>query len=194
MKALFQPQPPVEGRIARQSFLELKYLDNYNNTTSSSAGAVADFCAVPQGNTDITRSGDMISLHSFEWTVNFSLVTAGDNTNICRFIVFQWHGDTAVDVPVIGSILNFTAYPISAFAHDNVQKFHVLVDEIIDLSLQGPANVTRRGVVTRFKRDCRFIGGGTTGTDHLFVAHISDSGAVPHPNITFYTRTNFYDA
>jgi len=194
MSVLFQPQPANESLIAKQSFLELKYLDNYNNTTASSAGTVSDITAVPQGNTDVTRSGDMISLHSVEWTVNFGLAAAGDNTNICRWIVFQWHGDTAVDVPALGSILNFTTYPISAFAHDNVQKFHVLVDEIIDLSLQGPASITRRGVITRFNRACRFLGGGTTGTNHIFFAYLSDSGAIPHPNIIFYTRTNYYDA
>jgi len=193
----FQPIPPVTRPAFRPAVLEVHYFDTIAVATSvSTAGTFYDLTLVPQGNTDVTRGGDMVSAVNIEWMAQaFIGSSAGDYTNILRFVIFQWFAETSADPPSLGQLFNTAASACySPFAHDNDQKLHVLADETFPLSLNGPSIECKRGRIVRMNRDIRYIAAGTNGTNHIYALAVSDSGAVPHPFFNMGVRFNFFDA
>lgn len=151
-------------------------------------GAFAQLGAVTQGDTDTTRDGDQLYIRSLQVK---GQVTAGDTTNLLRVIIFQWFlptTPTATDL-LLSNVVD------SPWNHDNRYLFKVVVDKSYSLATASNAAQTINWRISKgFKRKCQFNGGTTIGTNKFWIFTISDSGGVPNPSVSYYTKLNFTDS
>lgn len=173
----------------------------------TTAGSFVLLSNVTQGTLDNNRIGDKLKFVSmkgkFTWTV-------GDNNNLCRVIVFQWHPDNSVTVPVTsgaGGILQSGGAnaPYSNYEHDTGSLFTVLYDSTVNLWEQiaaTPGSMTAfkqfRIKQTRrnrrfFKTTLKFDAATTTGPDQIYLLAVSDSSVAPNPVLYGYIRMAFQD-
>ena len=73
----------------------------------SSSGAVAQIDQIPQGDTEVTRTGLMINPKSL-FVRGETFIESGGSYNNVRFIVFRWFDNTA---PNVGDVLNTSGIP-----------------------------------------------------------------------------------
>lgn len=162
-------------------------------------GTLWSCTSVSQGDTDEGRDGDMLYLK--KWTVNYSF-TAGDGNNTVRFIAFQWKENDTYHVPLVTDILQIVGNavaPLSTYLHDKEQgkNFGVLYDETHHISANtGTEGIERSiDVPLRYaRRRVQFNSGSVGGSNKLYVLAISDSGAVPNPQLKFVSRIIYSDS
>jgi len=172
---------------------EKKYSASYTNVSVSSAGNVFGLTEVTQGDTDQTRDGDQLTLTSLQlrWQA-----IIGDTANYVRVIVFQW---LANSVPTINSVLlslPLGGEVLSPYNHDTRYVFRVLYDKTVLLTNVGkPSSEVYDVRLIKFPRNrVQYEAGGTTGTNKIYCITLSDSGAVSHPAVNMYWKTNFKDS
>lgn len=121
-------------------------------------------------------------------------ITNGDNTNMCRVILFQWLQEAT---PAINGILQtFSVYaPLNV---DNRENIIVLRDMLIPLYANGNANVMLAGEMVYVKGKkmipCfwnRALNVWQKGD--LYVLMLTDSAAPPSPNASYWSRITFTD-
>jgi len=176
-----------------QAEVEDKYfLFNSLPTAVDFNGTTQDLLLVPQGITDSTRIGDEIRLTS----ISLELQVIGvDATNLMRVIIFKWRPSTVASVAAILPFALASANaPLSPYSRDRSVDYKVYFDRTFALS-----TATNVSQVVKFhnipvKGLCQYQSGTTTGTNHLYLLVISDSGAAPNPSINYMTRVNFTDA
>jgi len=175
--------------------VEHKYfLASDSATTVDFGGAVYDKTPVPQGDTDVTRDGDKIKLEeiSFRYTVQIA-----DTTNVFRVILFQWHPSSSPGITNILLTVGSANGVNSALTVDYEQQYKILYDRTHYLNnVAVPQTGLTEAVVIKkgFQKQMQFIAGGTTGTNHIWAAFISDSAAATHPSINSSMRIRFSDA
>ncbi len=170
---------------------EPSYWDSgFSATGIDFSGGISDLCDVPQGDTDLSRTGDQVTPMSVEIRAN---VVVGDTTNLVRFILFRWNEPST---PTASQILlqNATANaPLAHYVADNLRqgRFEVLKDTLFTLD----AAHVNAGLELKIKlpegRAMAYTAGGTTGSGKLWVLWISDSGGVPNPQVAMQTRFVF---
>lgn len=169
---------------------EKKYWPFLNSTTISLVGSLLDVSGVTQGDTDVTRDGDQLTVKSM--IINFSN-TVADGSNYLRFIAFQWYPATT---PTSADVILDTTQPIiSPYAHDTRYQYRILQDKLCYVDTDDPNRLCMMKVTRGFKtRTIQYIGGGTTGTNKIYVFVFSDSGAAPHPAVAWSGKLNFVDS
>lgn len=192
----------VQAMIAGKQ--TLKFFDNHTYVGSAtSTGINIALSAIPQGNTDSTRSGDSVSLKTLEVRGELYLQGTGgtnDFTNQVRVIVYMWHPVSSGAAPVIASILQDVSVAqslvMSGYSWDSKPQFSVLYDKNFALSGNGVADV-----FFHFKKSfgsghlATWAGGSTTlQSDGLFMIVCSDSLVATHPIYNFYSRVAYLDS
>lgn len=172
---------------------EWKHHSATTTGTVSTSFGIVDVSAVPQGDSDLSRDGDQLTLQNMQMIHNWS---NGDDNNRVRLVVFQWFPNT---VPVVGDILDTTIgfvpdYPIKSDARDS---FKILFDTTTTLNAAYTGGTvfspTRKTTLRNMKKKMQFANATTIGSNKIYTAWMSDSSVAPHPGIQVYTRLNFID-
>lgn len=178
---------------------ELKWFREESTASISTAVAVNSYTPVPQGQTAVSRIGIDVQPVSFD--LRMIWLGSADSTNLVRATVFQWHSDDTVDVPTAAklydqSILGASLSVVENFNIPSEDKYTILYDKILSL-VNGPSSESLQIIldkkILKKLRPMKFIG-ATTGTNMIYIALSSDSGAIPHPTITLLTTLRFRDA
>lgn len=186
------------------SNLEKKYFDTLLSGTVSTTAQISKLTTIPTGTTDSTRVGDKVKMLSLNLRFLFG---AADATNVCRFIIFQWHLNDGT-APVVTDILNNTGVTdvfMAYYNHDQGKNFTVLCDKMIISCLNASnANVwfkwrhsfnRKRKLSDKFvKNTIKFIAAANTGMDHIYMLIVSDSSALTHPGYNLDSRVTYTDA
>lgn len=186
---------------------EKHYYDVNNTGLVSSSGSIIPLSGLSAGTSDQQRIGDNIEVTSLNVRMQWYY---GDETNICRCIVFQWlNSDATAPVPnqiIQSDILGFVGAPSGQYSKDNCGYNWVpLVDKTITLAGVSPNSISQSSVklmeMTITNKDLKkgkrtphlqYLGGGTTGTGMLYMLLISDSTvAFPHPTVYWDARLRF---
>lgn len=153
---------------------------------------VNDITNITIGDNDTNRDGDQFGIRSIE--CNWSWI-AGDSTNICRFVVFQWFPNTTPTLSSIFQDISVPTYaPLSPYDHDGRFNFKILLDVKTAVSTYGPGcQVYRKYITSGFKKKVQLVGGGLSGNNKIYVLGISDSGTTTHPGLTYFIKVNYND-
>lgn len=127
-----------------------------------------------------------------------------DSSNNSRVSVIQWLADS---IPVVGDIYQNTAQPsLSPWSVNNLEKMNVLYDQLIPTYLTcfrtgvsgnlANSNSYSERVYVKGKKMAllRFNNAGnTTEFGDIYFIFTSDSGATPHPTLSWHTRLTYTD-
>lgn len=176
---------------AEQKFLTTESINTY--TSIDATGSVTHLSAVPQGDTDLTRDGDSLTLISLQFKMAW--LASGDTSNMCRCIIFQWYGNTT---PVIGNVLpgsGAVGAVLEPYVHDGRKMFSVLYDKTLFVNpVSIPGNMAVRNIYKIPKKKIfYFAGGTTTPINGIYMIFLSDSTAISHPSVVYSAKLNFYD-
>lgn len=167
------------------------YLHSNGSSSISDTGYIWPLSDVPQGDTDQTRNGDSLYLRTVRILGD---VRAGDTTNACRVIVFQWLDDST---PTVASVLQTTSGVTAVFSpylHDQRKKFRIMYDKMFVVAANGnDAKVFDTKYLRPPIKKVAFTAATTTGSNKIFLLLISDSTAVTHPALTHYSKVTYDD-
>lgn len=191
---------------------ELKYIV-FNSGASTAISSTINISQAPfvvaQGLADTERVGDSLTLAgsvNLDLEIVNSTGVGSDAYNNLRVVIFQWHPNST---PIGTSI--FINGPsggpdiYSQYNHDLRQQYKILFDRTFRTAGNGQAatspytDITSTGLrkffisLKRANKHVQFAGAGTTGTNLLYVALVSDSSATPHPAITYSTKMFWRD-
>jgi len=185
--------------------MEHKYFENARTDSYAitSTGVIGHLSPIPQGDDDLSRDGDQLTLTS----VNIrGMVTCGDNTNVVRLIFFQWRPQTtpsAADILSQG-VDGSTTDVYSLYNHDKRSQFKILKDITFTLSGYGTTTspygpTTQRkfsfNLSKKLVKKLQYVNGSSTvGSNQFYYFGISDSTATPNPLLDMIARMNFIDA
>ncbi len=168
---------------------EHKYLDTTLAQNIIDAGTVTKLTSVPAGTTDITRTGDKLSVTSLHVC---GLVEADGASACCRLIFFQWHPDDGVDAPVPLSILQ-TATFSSHYDHDHGSNYKILSDKTFPCSITGKNQYFISYFINGFKPVVKYHSAGVQGQDNIYLLTIGDKITTDFPDIKATTRLSYVD-
>jgi len=174
--------------------VDYKVVDHFANPTVSGTGYIQSLLANALPGTSFYDEfvGSKIQPAGIQF--RFGIVN-GDNTNMCRIILFQWLQEA---VPAINGILQtFSVYaPLNV---DNRENIIVLRDMLIPLYASGNANVMLAGDMVYVKGKkmipCfwnRALQVWQKGNIYLLM--LTDSAAPPSPNASYWSRITFTDS
>lgn len=179
-------------KTALNKNIELKYRDVNSVLSVDYTGYFYDLSTyITQGITDSTRVGDKLTMRSLELNYN---ITNGDTTNQVRVIVLRLKS-LASSLTALTQILTNTSSvyaPLSTYLHDSRSQFVIHYDKLHTVDTYNPIKAFKTKIKMTSKTE--YNGAGTDGYHHIFLLAISDSGAVTHPSLTWYTRMNYVDA
>lgn len=185
-------------RLATQSYvksvihknLEMKNFDTDGTAvTVDSSGSIADLCEIGQGDSYNNREGYVVTLKAVYLRY---VALLADTYNIVRMIIYRdlSPGGSPLTIGGVFQAVDVTS-PLNVA---NKQRIQVLRDELITLDAAH--------VLQHNKHYIKFPGEGvkcyfsdTTGASdrkgHIYIALLSDSGAVPHVGFAYYARVKF---
>jgi hypothetical protein len=178
-------------RTLKESNSEMKYFTTTISTTISNAIGLSDLTLIPQGVTVLERVGGVVSPKRLE--INFALTT-GDATNIIRLLVFWWKPNSTTDVPSLGELFadgtNPTVSPVLPLFVP--LEFTIVHDTIVVLDTSEAIRPLRLDL--KLNQNTNFNVGVNTGSNHLYLAYVSDSIAVTHPGILAVGVVHYTDS
>lgn len=192
-----KPSKAFVGKVLKvvRRTQEKKYWPFNNNITVNTAGTLLHLTNISQGDTDVTRDGDMLRVNSIQ--ITFSVNNA-DAYNILRFVVFQWKpaSNGATTPPALGDIfLDTTNAVISPFNHDSRQNYRILMDRrCVTDSVQYPVKIVKMFITRKFYRNIQYSSGTTVASNNIYCWAVSDSGVSAHPAVTYSGKTSFTDS
>lgn len=180
-------------------------------------GTLADITLIGQGATQDTRVGDRILLKKLTLRAKMvasagGLLVSADAYDTIRLIVFRWWGDNAVDVPGLSKILelgnNDTDYTVASHNQDDKEMFTIISDETFvvynttvyngsALAVEpGPGHVAivTKSLPIKGDKHVYYNVGANSGSGHLYLLSVSDSGFTPHPKLNFSMLLEYEDA
>jgi len=181
----------VKSQLSKE--IELKWSHFERNDSVSDIGILVDYTQLTQGVDINQRIGNKIQPKSFKVDIAF---VPGDATNRIRMIAFQWHPNDATDTPsiselilhsTVGYITQGPLYPVYR------SQYTLLKDKMITFSANTPTLIHKRFTL-KPKKMCTYNYGTTTGTNHIYIAFVSDSAAIPHPQYTLTGMLKYTDA
>jgi len=190
-RALLRNQVKSLVKQEINSVQEKRSFDTGVGTSFDNTGSLTKLTTIPQGDTDSSRQGDHVKLHSIRMAGSCSYA---DTTNAIRLIILRWNQDDSSSAPVVGDILQ-TSSPYSPVNRDNerAKKFDILSDELYGVANVGPGVAVWKWEM-KLRSQIAFQSGATTGTGHLYAYIISDSSASTHPSVAFILRTYYTDS
>lgn len=168
---------------------------------SSSVSNVATISAlgnIIQGVGDVNRIGSQVTFENIKVKLDAIM---SDSTNIVRFILFKWKENDTFTTPTAAQILGTGpsgGVDVWSFPNDETsQSYQILYDKVFVGSNGSSSDTLRQfaqrsiklGHKVKFNSDLV-----TTGTNKLYQLNISDSAAVVHPTLTWFTEIAFTDA
>lgn len=180
--------------INRQA--EKKYFDYSANTTVSNSGYLLKLSEVPQGDSDVSRDGDQLTIRSLQFNTETLVgVNETGGTNKVRIIIFQWFPNTAAGYPTLNNLLLDVTSPfLSPYAHDYRFNFRILADRTASVDDGDPSRMMKFFIRRFARRKIQYVGASATSyTNGLFAYLVSDSGAIPHPTVYWSGKLNYSD-
>jgi len=177
---------------------QVKFVDvngsfNMINTGSIDVPGITN---ITQGVGVSQRTGDTIFYKELFINYNITMANA-DNFNVSRVIIFQWHPNTTLVIPVPADILqSVTVYSMYDWQLSN--QYKILYDKVHFMT--GAANAPTTGSsqgyfgsidLSRVVRRAEFSPGVVGGSEQLFILLISDSAVIPFPLFNVITRLTY---
>lgn len=163
-------------------------------------GNIQLLSAIPQGDTDSTRSGDRLTIKSVQVK---GVCIGNDTTNACRVVLFQYLGDSAAAIPTIGTLFQNTGTqtaPYSPYSKDYAgYKWVPLWDKLILMDTYNPIKkfeimVTAKDFKKKAKPFIQYQSGSTNNAiGHMYLVFLSDGGVAPDVTVAMQTRIRFID-
>jgi len=198
-RSLSEPQCKLIQSMIEAN-IEERYLDFPDNgRAASNAAVIVSPPALTQGDAQGQRDGDHIQWSRAELNVNF---TGSDNTNVIRFIIFQWRVNSFLSTPTTGTILSLgptgAVDILSLHNYATRKNYHILHDEAVTLCLNGSNNVVQKHILlarSKFLPEkVEFNPGVSSGINLVYCLVVSDSLAVAHPIQNLNLRLWYRDA
>lgn len=165
------------------------------NGSASSTGTIVDCCAIPQAAGNGSRIGNNIELKKIEFRYSYA---AGDATQVCRLILFQWKNDSGPDPPSVAEIIqDLTNNPwLGDYRYDERTEFNILYDRLHFLDSTGNGAGGAHVIVNpkKMKKEVPFNNALTSGNNKIYLLYISDSNALPNPTFNIYGTITYTDA
>lgn len=163
-----------------------------DDTSISSSGSITSIGAVAQGDSRITRTGDLIRLRSIYGRLFFTINGSATNTQIRHLIIIDKTPDGTA--PTLTELLDNPTVPLSLVSPINfnqTQRFRIIRDKLYTLN---DVNTTTLAVkyFRRLNMTVSFNGGTATPIrNQLFEIFIS-SEATNTPTVSSTGRFRFY--
>lgn len=184
------------------------YVDNFLTYQVSSTGSISNLGlnTISQGDSISQRNGDKITVKSIVlngYVQNALSNIAQDAFNNIRVIVLQVHQPNLTATPLQTTDFLEIANYMSLYKKRPDYKYKVLYDKhwLTNSQTSGgavwqPVNPFRKHwkTVINFPKglDVTYAPGTTTPiTNNIKILLLSDSIAIPHPSVTFYSRINY---
>lgn len=175
---------------------ELKYFDTAAANSVDYAGSFYDLTALAQGDTDVTRDGDKLTLRKLKAKLSISL---GDTTNLFRIVYFRWKQNNISVTPTQSYFsnpytnnINCTYAPQNWDTHDN---FQILYDRTFTLNTYThPQRLITVNLKLSKLPKVAYDAGSTSGNNHIYLYLVSDSAAAVHPTVNMINRISFVDS
>lgn len=182
----------VRREIAKNE--EVKIHDTELSLAIDTVGSVWELDNVTQGTTALTRIGNLTHPKSLDIKLAFN---KSDATNMMRFLIIQWHQDTAVFTPGITTCLDPVAVAAglgvqAPYNNENHTLFRVVMDRVFLLDAGGDLGKVWKKI-TPSLRKTEYNGSAVTGTEKLYAMVISDSNVAAHPAVQGYIRLGFQE-
>jgi len=175
-----------------------RFFDVSSALIANSSGSLLKLTSVPQGVGVNQRTGDTIIYKRFY--MNYTLATNNsDLFNTSRIIIFQWHPNDALLVPLVTDVLQ-TANLYSMYNFQFSNQYTIIFDHVYFMSGLTTAptvsgNIGFFGSVSL--RPCKlqveFAPAATTSSNALYLLDISDSALAPFPSGNVVTRIIFIE-
>lgn len=182
---------------------ELKHFDNPWTTSVSTSPLIYQMDLIASGDEEVNRTGIVISPERLDFYLRFTAenpLTTGDS-NVVRVIVFRWFDET---FPAVNDILYdntagvWTGYPYIDIPTiwNKKPRFQVLSDKRMVLD-EDDADHSFYLMKKKFRQGSTIHYSGPSPSDienkNIFYMIMSDSGVVPHPVFSGYSRLTFRD-
>lgn len=179
--------------------LETKSHTYEYSTSVTTTATVVDLTDLNQNVTGVGRIGNEIDVKNVEMIYNL-IVNSTDAINTFRVLIFQWHPNNAVDLPQTAEIFDFASAGVgwecyAPFNHDKRKLFTIYYDKVHSGSYGSDSGAKnfRKKRIGPFK-PTQYDYAVNTGTNHIYLLYISDSGATPHPSINISLGMKYKDA
>jgi len=186
-------QKPISQGKTIKKFVDVGFSVNVNSIGTIPAG----MCQITQGVGVSQRTGDTVFWDSI--FINYEFVTQNaDIFNTSRIIMFQWHPNSNLSVPVVTDVLQ-TAVLFSMYDWQFSNQYTILYDRVHNQSgtATNPCssgnqsylgNIPfRKGTV----RKSQFAPVTALGSEQFYLLLISDSLVAPFPLFNATTRVIF---
>jgi hypothetical protein len=187
-------QVPTKRGGPMSKFVDLAQLVSPSNIGSILSG----ICPIPPGTSASQRTGDTVYWQKLY--INYTVATQNvDIFNLVRLIIFQWHPNSALVVPIVTDILQlaniYSMYDWqfanqSTILYDRVHCMSGIAGAPCDSGFQGSFGSVSIGQAVK---KAEFAPGLTLGSEQLYILVISDSLLVPFPFLNIQTRVIYTD-
>jgi hypothetical protein len=176
----------------------LKYFDFYTTGVSSTTFASAIVSAVPQGVGQSHRLVDTVLLKRMDVRMYFVSSTS-DETNVIRISLFHWIPNTSALLPGATSYYEDpSSFGVrTPLNFEGRRDYRTIFDRAI--SLIGTNTSLTNGYTKQYNTSINLKGridfnlGLSTGYNHIFITHFSDSAITPFPSVTAQIRLWYTD-
>lgn len=175
---------------------EAKFVDANATNTPDTTGVVNILTLIAQGTTDTTRIGNSVLSQSLDIKCTF-VPSASATASFVRYIVFIDKYDGAGTAPTLANLLQATVSVQSFMNMDNSDRFVVLRNDVVPLTLVGNNRAVYREIHLKLT-DLHVKYDGTTAAqasctnNHIYFALLSNE-AINTPSVSWVTRYRFVD-
>ena len=152
-----------------------------------SSGIINHLSAIPNGTGFNERVGLKVKGKSIQ--IRLELIRA-DSTQLMRVIVFRWFCQST---PTVGDILEGTPWPLNATSVNRAGEYQIMYDNMFALSASTNANFVDKFFIER-PMNITFTTADAVDLGHVYLLAISDSIAVTHPTISYWSRLRYTDS
>lgn len=191
------PVPPEIKAYVKKSIsrsVETKRLITLVQANPDLAGSATVLSNIIKGDDGYQRDGNEVTVQGLD--VRGAIYLA-DTTNFVRVIFFQWHENTAVSVPTPASILESKSGGGTPWlelpAHDERKTYTILSDRTYTLHSSQPVVRFTEYISARRAKKINYIHDANSAIGHIYVALLSDSGAVSHPAVEIMCGLRYKD-
>lgn len=193
-------KPTIRKMITSKINAQLEdkfYTNNGSNSIPATAGFITPLTSVSQGDSDTTRNGDCLVMKKLYVRGYFTV--SGSMTNAqcpVRLFIVQWAPLTAATLTIsqFMTILGTPNSTTSMTNWDSRPMFKILYDKWFNVDTYHSA-VQFACEITDMHKKIQFQTGTNSGTNHIFIAAISESNTtIQEPVMNWNTRLVYNDA
>jgi hypothetical protein len=204
----------VKQMITSSQELKVFYA-TVGSLTVPPAGVLTRLTSVTQGVGFTQRVGNELAIKKFifKYAIQVGatgIISAADEFNTVRVIIFRWKNDDTFAFPAIGDILDLSAGTITnrTYNFDTRMDYHVLYDQshvVFNTPIwNGAAVQWNHGVGSNYASPAPIVlpnavgkilfeNNAITGNGHIYSLVVSDSAFSPHPTFEQATEIQFID-